>query len=377
MRTSTATPMGTAVPDLDASATAEASSILTVQPAAISSPTASPTPPLPPGPSLAAPAPAPPPGASGQPVAIPALAAAGISLAIPTVPAPGAALVVGQVPVPLAPLAVGALVLPRSPAITTNILNQLLATTSVPVPVSAAVSSASGGTIVAGNVGISFSPRSLAGFPSTIRVDVTTAPAIGMPGGPAQFSPNGTLLDISISDPTTGATLTTFPDAVTVTLKYNGADLGQANGDPSMLGVAYVIDAASPDIENPNHFPAGTFVLFEPEAATLDAANGLIRVQTQAIGSAFTVLTQPLGYVQTLAPDTREFSSFDPATSLVFAVRPQFTYLQVVEPQIGMRLMVLDPRTNNYAYVNARDVGPSGPPPSKVAAARALDLMRN
>ncbi len=57
-------------------------------------------------------------------------------------------------------------------------------------------------------------------------------------------------------------------------------------------------------------------------------------------------------------PNGALYSSFDPASSQKFAGKPQFTYLQVVEPQVGSRLLVLDPATKNYAYVNASDVGP-------------------
>src|SRR5205814_2280087 len=59
----------------------------------------------------------------------------------------------------------------------------------------------------------------------------------------------------------------------------------------------------------------------------------------------------------------------DPATSQTFGTKPQFSTLQVVEPQIGARLLVLDPDTGNYSYVNAADVGPSGPPPARSSAA--------
>jgi hypothetical protein len=48
---------------------------------------------------------------------------------------------------------------------------------------------------------------------------------------------------------------------------------------------------------------------------------------------------------------------------------PQWSYLQVVAPQSGPRLHVLVPWTNNYAYVDATTVGPSGPPPAGWAQA--------
>lgn len=42
----------------------------------------------------------------------------------------------------------------------------------------------------------------------------------------------------------------------------------------------------------------------------------------------------------------------------------QWSYFLVVEPQRGPRLHVLNPVTNNYAYIEAASVGPSGPWPS-------------
>ncbi|MBV8083830.1 MAG: hypothetical protein JO247_03350, partial [Chloroflexi bacterium] len=101
----------------------------------------------------------------------------------------------------------------------------------------------------------------------------------------------------------------------------------------------------------------------------LDLTTGTIRVDTQAIGSVVSVVTNPVGYVETLNPSTDEHSSFDPNTSQVFGSKPQFSPLQVVEPQIGDRLLVLDPDSGNYSYVNAADVAPSGPPPGKTTAA--------
>ena len=47
----------------------------------------------------------------------------------------------------------------------------------------------------------------------------------------------------------------------------------------------------------------------------------------------------------------------------------QWNYFKVVAPQGDKeRLYVWNPKTNNYAYINARDVGPSGPPPKELAS---------
>ena len=48
-----------------------------------------------------------------------------------------------------------------------------------------------------------------------------------------------------------------------------------------------------------------------------------------------------------------------PADVQRFGVRPEQTRLEVVEPQIGDRLLVRDPANGGYAYVNASEVEPS------------------
>ena len=45
-----------------------------------------------------------------------------------------------------------------------------------------------------------------------------------------------------------------------------------------------------------------------------------------------------------------------------FGLEAQFSSFLVVRPQAGRRLYVFNPRTRNYAYLDAKDAGPSGPP---------------
>jgi hypothetical protein len=45
-----------------------------------------------------------------------------------------------------------------------------------------------------------------------------------------------------------------------------------------------------------------------------------------------------------------------------FGTAPRWSFFQVVKPQDGDRLYVIVAATNNYAYIDAKDVGPSGPP---------------
>src|SRR5207244_3185140 len=199
---------------------------------------------------------------------------------------------------------------------------------------------------------------------------------VTIPGGSAQFSPNGTILTISFSD-ANGNPVTTFPTKIPIEMKYNSADVSQAQGNATTLTGAYVIDANTPAIQNPLGFPLGTFVIFPGENVSTNTTTGTVTVFTDALGSTVAVVTNPVGYVQTLGTSTPELSSFKADDAQVFGTKPQFSYLQVVEPQIGSRLLVLDPDTGNYSYVNATDVAPSGAPPPKTSSAVVRGARRS
>jgi hypothetical protein len=230
-----------------------------------------------------------------------------------------------------------------------------------PVSISAQLDSAFGGNVLAGNIGLSFSPKSLEGVGDGVTVQVEAQPRANVPGGPAQYSPNGSIVDISVRDKS-GKLITTFPDPVQIIFKYNSDDLAMGYGDPNTLRVAYVIDDDSPELENPNHFPVNTWVFFPPNHMTLDAASGTLAVRTQAIGSIFSVVAVGIGWAQTVHDNVKLYSSFDPSQSTVFGTKKLGSYVRMVEPQIGSRLLVLNVEAGNYAYVDARDLRPSGPP---------------
>lgn len=52
------------------------------------------------------------------------------------------------------------------------------------------------------------------------------------------------------------------------------------------------------------------------------------------------------------------------AQAILFGRVPQWSYFQVVAPQKGSRLYVLNPQTGGFAYIDAAAVGPSAPPPT-------------
>jgi hypothetical protein len=216
---------------------------------------------------------------------------------------------------------------------------------------------------VAGNVGLSFSPASLAKAGGDVTVHVEAQPPANVPGGPAQFSPNGTIVDITVKD-SSGKLVTTFPEPVDILFKYNTADLAMARGDSSIMSAAYVLDDDSPELENPLHFPSNTWLFFPPSVTQLDTASGTVMVHTQAIGSIMSIVANRVGWGQTLRNDVPLYSSFDVRDAKVFGTKKQFSYLRIMEPQIGSRLLVMEPETGGYSYVDAKDLGPSGPPPA-------------
>ena len=252
---------------------------------------------------------------------------------------------------------------PITPGVVPTALESLI-TGTAPASETVTVNTSSGGVAAAGNTAFSFPPGAFGAATGNVTINITTAnlSTINI-GGASQFSPNGTVIDISITD-SNGTPITTFPQAITAVLKPNAADLGIANGNFGDLTLFYVVDALSPLGENPNHYPVNTRVVVAPSVISIDPVNGFISANLNFLGSPLGVGTNPAGYVQTLNPKTSLLSSFDTSNAQSFGIEKQFSFLQVVEPQIGDTLMVLNPATGNYAYVKASDVGPSGPPPN-------------
>ena len=73
------------------------------------------------------------------------------------------------------------------------------------------------------------------------------------------------------------------------------------------------------------------------------------------------VALQP-AYVQNFSEDARIFSSPDTDGADFGAAGPQFTTFTVVAPQVANRIYVYNPVTKGYGWINADEVGPSGPP---------------
>ncbi|SRR5581483_11552365 len=250
-------------------------------------------------------------------------------------------------------------------------------TGTAPTNVTATVNTSTGGTIIAGNTGLSVPPGFVGVASVTITISTTLPTTANIPGlaGNVIASPNGTVFDLVVTDATTGAQITSFNAPITFTAVPNGADIAISGGHPEILTVVYFIVGNTISVFNPLGLPPGT-PLFQPNVR--HHADGSLSWDNQnGAGVVQAVVANPLSYVQTLNPNATEQSGYDSNSAQTFGTKPQFSYLQVVEPQIpGVnRLVVLDPDTGNYSYVNATDVGPSGPPPSKTSAGVTRGLL--
>ena len=80
-------------------------------------------------------------------------------------------------------------------------------------------------------------------------------------------------------------------------------------------------------------------------------------------------------WVQTYQP-TELWSDADPAQAISFGrVRP-FSYFRLYSEQLGDRFYVYNPRTQDFAYIDAATVGPStAPPPEYLLGPRVLETL--
>jgi hypothetical protein len=81
-------------------------------------------------------------------------------------------------------------------------------------------------------------------------------------------------------------------------------------------------------------------------------------------------------WVESFVPNAPIWSGPD-GRAVAFGTRPQWSFFLVVAPQQGPRLFVFDPSTQNYAWIDAADVGPSGGPAGgRTISAVATSLQR-
>jgi len=103
--------------------------------------------------------------------------------------------------------------------------------------------------------------------------------------------------------------------------------------------------------------PPPGYVVVGPTSQTVTVVAGQGAEADFTLAPAFTAF-----WVESFAPDAPLWSSPD-ANAVAFGTRPQWSHFLVVQPQHGVRLFVWDPASRNYAWLDAANVGPSGPPP--------------
>ncbi len=247
---------------------------------------------------------------------------------------------------------------PRDPRLVpADALSPELLVGDAPKFVSIAIPTDEGGAFIAGNVGLAFPSSALAGLDGPVQVTVERRPqTLPIPVAPWRVSSQGTIFELTVKD-RNGKQITTFPAPITILFQYSNTDLSMADGNANILTAGFVIDSHSPAIANPTHFPVGTWVFFPASTTRLDTAQRAIRVRTQAAPTVLGLMTRPYAQVKVLAQQTGLYSNFS-LTGKLFGTRPAGSVLDVAGPQVGNRLIVFDPETQNYAYVNAADVGP-------------------
>lgn len=248
-------------------------------------------------------------------------------------------------------------VLPSTPhPIPGTPLTTSIFTATAPRSVAASLSTTLDGLVVAGNVAFFFPRETLSGLPGPVSVDITATPEdVPVPGGVTRLGVNNSLFEMHMTDGL-GRPVTTLPHLAMMIILYNHTDLAVARNDPNTLAAGYLLNGASPAISNPLGLESGTWLFFPPSLTSRDGTSGTLVVQTQVVPYITSIISRPAGEVQTLQDDAPELSS-PTQNAVVLNRKSRLSRLLVVEPQIGTRLLVIDPDTNNYAFVNTTDVG--------------------
>jgi hypothetical protein len=274
---------------------------------------------------------------------------------------PAASLIPFPLPVDAASVSTDLDVLPSTPhPIPGTPLTTSIFTATAPRSVTASLSTTLDGLVVAGNIAFFFPRETLSGLPGPVNVEITANPTnVPVPGGMTRLGANNSLFGVQMTDGL-GRPVTTLPQLATMIILYNHTDLAVARNDPNTLAAGYLVNSASPAISNPLGLEPGTWLFFPPSLTSRDGTSGTLVVQTQVIPYVASIIARPAGEVETLEADAPELSS-PSQNAVVLNRKGRLSRLLVVEPQIGTRLLILDPDSNNYAFVNTTDVGLPAP----------------
>jgi len=108
----------------------------------------------------------------------------------------------------------------------------------------------------------------------------------------------------------------------------------------------------------------GTLSGYITPASRVDAS-GRITLQVSIAslqGTLFLPAIEVRAWVQNFDPNVHIFSGWDQQAIDFGPAGPQFTTFTVAQPQVGTRILVFNPLTGNYGWIDATGVGPAGAP---------------
>jgi hypothetical protein len=109
----------------------------------------------------------------------------------------------------------------------------------------------------------------------------------------------------------------------------------------------------------------GSFLGYIRPSGTFDPATGTVTLRVsiaQLQGTLFLPVLLTPAWVQNFDPLVRVWSGPTEGARNFGLAGPQFTTFTVVAPQIANRIFVYSPVVDNYGWIEAVGVGPSGPP---------------
>jgi hypothetical protein len=224
-------------------------------------------------------------------------------------------------------------------------------------PALPSVDAQTGGMVQDGDVTVSVPAGALGMISGLVTISVEHLVGdVPRPDGAPYMMAGGTAIHLALRD-SAGNQLLTTEVPITVRINYGDADIQAAGGDAGLLAGGYLVQPDTAPIANPLRFPAGTWVFFPASLMSVNAEAQVISIRTQAIPPVIAVVVRPFMRARITTSETGLYSG-PGKDAYLFGNRPQLTSLQVVGPLIEGRLLVLDPETENYAYVDALDVAP-------------------
>ncbi len=344
----TPTPTATSTPTATATSTPTATATSTPTPTATATST-----PVPTATATSTPVPAPAGGGGGGaagPTNTPAPAAT-------STPAPAAT------STPAVPTSTPMPALTSTPSIPLPVATGTVVVVAQPTPIPIPTQGATLTLVLPGGIPIQLNiPAGITtGLPANVVVAVVLNPAPSLPNevaagalGGGNTIPLAKPIDLVFvaRDPVTGAPVALPPEVLNRPIEVK---LPVIQNPPPGVAFAWLRELRE----------GGQFIGYLRAPADFDPPTNSLRY-TLTIGELGGTLFLPAfiqpAWVQNFDPNAHIWSG-PTAEAVDFGIAgPQFTTFTVVAPQVGTRIFVYNPVTNNYGWIDALGVGPSGPP---------------